>query len=352
MHFSQKVLNWFDHFGRHDLPWQDNPSSYRVWISEIMLQQTQVTTVIPYFERFIKQFPTIQKLAKAPLDEIYHLWAGLGYYARAKNLHRSAQIIVSHHQGKFPSDFDKVLELPGIGRSTAGAILSISQQQRFPILDGNVKRVLSRHFAVSGWPNDLKNMEKLWALSEKTTPKVRVDHYTQAIMDLGATVCTRSKPKCKLCPIASTCQARKLNRVQDFPGTRPKLEKPLKSTSVLMLICERGILLEKRASKGIWGGLWSLPECPVNTNIKEWCQQSFKLTLQKSKQWAAFRHTFTHFHLDIHPVLCHLKTQEKTKVKPNSDLNNNTNYQWHSWKGIQKLGLPAPIKKLLEAVAN
>lgn len=344
MVFSDRLLKWYDKYGRKDLPWQQKLNPYRVWISEIMLQQTQVTTVIPYYQRFMEQFPNIISLAKAPLDDVFRLWAGLGYYARARNLHKAAEIIVAEHRGIFPTNYDAVLSLPGIGRSTVGAILSISTQQRYAILDGNVKRVLCRQFAVSGWPGDPNVTQKLWQLSEKVTPLNRVHHYTQAIMDLGATICTRSKPKCDECPVATTCKAKKLKSVTSYPAARPKVEKPIKATQLLLLTDHKQklILLEKRPQKGIWGGLWSLPECPVDANVEKWCKKIFKLNIQKSTSLPFFRHTFTHYYLDIHPVLCHINQSNK-----HSDIKN---FFWHSLNKTHRLGVPAPIKRLLGCV--
>lgn len=348
MSLSRQILTWFDKHGRHDLPWQKNPTPYRVWVSEIMLQQTQVTTVIDYFERFMKRFPTLDKLANAPLDDVFELWSGLGYYARAKNLHKTAQIIQNDYNGKFPTDFNSVLELPGIGRSTAGAILSISTQQRYPILDGNVKRVLSRHFAVDGWYGNPKTLEKLWEHSETITPKKRVADYTQAIMDLGATVCTRSQPKCTVCPIAKTCEAKKSDRIKFYPMSKPRAKIPTKATAVVMLVSlKHQILLERRPIKGIWGGLWSLPECSLQTNIKEWCAKNFnlKLSTKNIQPWEEFRHTFTHFHLNIHPVLCEIQEPKKPK-------STGLNYQWYTFEKATNLGLPAPIRRLIEKLQN
>lgn len=347
MTFSQKILKWFDKHGRHDLPWQKNLTPYRVWISEIMLQQTQVTTVIDYFEKFMKRFPTLSKLAKAPLDDVFQLWSGLGYYARAKNLHKTAQIIETQYRGKFPTEYDTVLELPGIGRSTAGAILSISTQQRYPILDGNVKRVLSRHFAIDGWTGNPKTLEKLWQHSEKITPKKRIADYTQAIMDLGATVCTRSQPKCTVCPISNSCEAKKCDRVKFYPMSKPKAKIPTKTTTVLMLVSfkHQCILLEKRPIKGIWGGLWSLPECPPQTNVKDWCTKTFKLGLQRTHAWESFRHTFTHFHLNIHPILCEVDNHRKL-------ISTDLKYQWYLIEKAGTLGLPAPIRRLIASLKN
>jgi A/G-specific adenine glycosylase len=352
MSFSQKILKWFDNHGRKDLPWQENITPYRVWVSEIMLQQTQVSTVIPYFLRFMKQFPTIQDLAKASLEEVLRLWSGLGYYARAKNLHNAAKIIQIEHQGIFPQNFLEVVNLPGIGRSTAGAILSISTQQKYPILDGNVKRVLSRYFAVEGLPNDKTVIEHLWHLSEQQTPSRRVHHYTQAIMDLGATLCTRTRPKCEDCPVSKDCQAKALNRVAEFPALKQKTEKPTKSIALLLVMDseQKNVLLEKRPTKGIWGGLWSLPECPVKTDFKKWCPKNFNTAVTKTTAWPAFRHTFTHFHLEIHPIVCQSAAKNNTKLKAlsNRRVNSNANFHWHPITQATTLGLPAPIKPLLE----
>ena len=347
MTLSQKILAWFDQHGRHDLPWQKNPTSYRVWISEIMLQQTQVTTVIDYFERFMKRFPTLATLAQAPLEDVFHLWSGLGYYARAKNLHKAAQMIDTQHQGKFPTDYEAVLALPGIGRSTAGAILAISTEQKYPILDGNVKRVLARHFAVDGFMLDPKTLAKLWQHSEKMMPEKRIKDYTQAMMDLGATVCTRSQPKCTICPIASSCVAKKLDQLKLYPMPKPKAKMPTQSTAVLMLVSRKhqSLLLEKRPIKGIWGGLWSLPECPLQTPIQEWCCKTFKLNLEIIETWEPFRHTFTHFHLNIQPILCLVQdppTQNALGLK----------HKWYPFEKTDTLGLATPIRALIKRLKS
>ncbi len=342
MTFSQKIVRWYNKHGRHDLPWQSNPTSYRVWVSEIMLQQTQVTTVIDYYQKFMRRFPDLSSLANASLDEVMQLWSGLGYYARAKNLHKAAQMIHVEYKGKFPKSFEKVIALPGIGRSTAGAILSLSTKQRYPILDGNVKRVLARHFAIKGAPNDPKVLENLWALSEKVTPFTEVKEYTQAMMDLGATICTRSNPNCKTCPITTSCKAKKLNQIKHFPSKISRKEKTTKATTLLLLVDLKNqrILLEKRKTSGIWGGLWSFPECPVETNLTNWCQETLQLSI-KAFPWEPLQHTFTHFHLNIHPVLCHVKSPATISL-------NDTPLVWHSLHEAKLLGLPAPIKRLLQ----
>lgn len=334
MHFHTRLLKWFDTHGRKNLPWQKKITLYRVWVSEIMLQQTQVTTVIPYFNRFIKQFPTVEHLAKASEDEVMHLWSGLGYYSRARNLHAAAKMIKNEHKGQFPKTLEDCLRLPGIGRSTAGAILSIGTQQPFAILDGNVKRVLSRHFAIAGWPNDPKTTQVLWELSERLLPKKRGHHYTQAIMDLGATVCTRAKPRCHRCPFEKSCQAKADNTIEHYPGKRPKVVKPTRSTQALIVTTPTHVLLEKRPRHGIWGGLWSLPEAPVRKAIKHY--RSIPVT---TKHYAPFRHTFSHFFLDIHPVLC--QTTQSISLP---------NHQWYSWQKLDTVGLPSPIRRLLNQI--
>ncbi len=345
MSFSQKVLKWFDTQGRHDLPWQQNPTPYRVWISEIMLQQTQVSTVIPYFQRFMEHFPDISTLAQAKLDTVLHLWTGLGYYARARNLHKTAKIIGSEFHGNFPTKFEDVLNLPGIGRSTAGAIMTLSLQKRFPILDGNVKRVLCRHFTVEGWSGNALVMQKLWSLSDSVTPTKRVHHYTQAIMDLGATVCTRSKPKCTICPLVDSCAAKKQNTVTLYPNARPTREKPTKKTYFVIMINakENRVLLEKRPSKGIWGDLWSFPECTEESNIAIWIKTHLNLSTKNIEPKIPFRHTFTHYHLDIHPVICKINNQ-KLQIK------NSTKQYWHKIGTEITRGVAAPVKQLLETL--
>ena len=266
--FSTNVLSWFDQHGRKSLPWQQDRSPYRVWISEVMLQQTQVTTVIPYFERFITRFPTLNKLAQADLDDVLNSWAGLGYYARARNLHHAARIIQKDFGGDFPQDFDSVLSLPGIGRSTAGAILSLALDQHHPILDGNVKRVLTRHFSVSGWPGKPSVAKTLWQYSEQLTPKERVANFNQAMMDLGSGICTRTKPVCAHCPLSANCKAYAMNTQAEYPGKKPKKITPVREIQMLLVANESGdILLQRRPPTGIWGGLLSLPEVPTDENI-------------------------------------------------------------------------------------
>ncbi|MBD3609161.1 MAG: A/G-specific adenine glycosylase, partial [Gammaproteobacteria bacterium] len=278
-HFAERLLVWFDQHGRKELPWKSS-DPYRVWISEIMLQQTQVTTVIPYFERFITRFPDIATLAMAKQDEVLHLWTGLGYYARARNLHKAAQIIQQQYQGRFPEDFDQVIALPGIGRSTAGAILAQAMEQRHAILDGNVKRLLSRLYVIEGWPGEKQTENKLWQLAEELTPRQRIADYTQAVMDIGATLCKRSKPDCDHCPFHNHCQARRQGRQAELPHRKPKKDKPVKRCHMLILQDAQGhVLLQQRPPSGIWGGLWSLPECPEDIDILHWSQAPLGLPL-------------------------------------------------------------------------
>ena len=340
--FSAAVLNWFDQHGRKHLPWQQQKTAYNTWISEIMLQQTQVITVIPYYQRFMERFPQVNDLASAPIDEVLHLWTGLGYYARARNLHKAAQQVVRDHNGEFPTDPEQLEALPGIGRSTAGAIASISAGIRAPILDGNVKRVLARFAAVEGWSGTTSVQKELWRLADHYTPHARVGDYTQAMMDLGATLCTRSKPQCQHCPLASDCQALAQNRVNELPHPRPKKVLPEKQT--LMLIVRRGteVLLQQRPPTGIWGGLWSFPETQDLRDLPS----GWRVNLDRVKPLAPLRHTFSHYHLDITPVLVDA-----------SDLHFNTLMEeraslWYNSARPTEIGLAAPVKRLLTSLSN
>ena len=336
--FQQAVLEWYDQHGRKDLPWQQAITPYRVWISEIMLQQTQVQTVIPYFTAFMARFPDVQSLAAAPLDDVLHLWTGLGYYARARNLYRAAQQVVENHDGEFPRGVDALAGLPGIGRSTAGAIASISMDIRAPILDGNVKRVLARFFAVSGWPGEKKVENRLWQLAESLTPACRVRDYTQVMMDLGATVCTRSKPDCGRCPLASDCQARAQQATSEYPGRKPRRIQPVRQTQMLLLENDAGRLaLMQRPASGIWGGLWTPPQCEQRGDISA-CLSALGLRGTGAAQLEPFRHTFSHFHLDITPW--HIR------VAP-AGVAETDQLHWIIPEQPGKIGLPQPVKSLL-----
>ncbi len=334
------LLDWFRLHGRHDLPWQQPRSAYRVWISEIMLQQTQVNTVIPYFERFMQRFPDIAALANADIDEVLHQWTGLGYYARARNLHKAAQQIRDQHHNQFPDNFDDVINLPGIGRSTAAAILAQAFSQRYAILDGNVKRVLTRLHVIEGWPGNKQIESELWELAEQYTPDQELVDYTQAIMDLGATLCKRSKPDCKDCPLASHCQANAQRRQAEFPYSKPKKTMPVKSTCMLVIVDQTSgdILLEQRPPTGIWGGLWSFPECDIDENITHWCEQQLLLNVGKVQSLPALRHTFSHYHLDIQPVRVHATTM---------GIMDSNKHFWYNTRQPDERGLPAPIKTIL-----
>ncbi|MCL4123876.1 UNVERIFIED_CONTAM: hypothetical protein GTU68_036320, partial [Idotea baltica] len=334
---TKALLAWHSKHGRHDLPWQNTTDAYRIWVSEIMLQQTQVATVIPYYQRFMDQFPNVNDLAKAGIDQVLHLWTGLGYYARARNLHKTAQIIANDYQGEFPQTFDQVLALPGIGRSTAGAILAFSQGQHFAILDGNVKRVLARFYEVEGWYGKKHVEKQLWSLSELNTPTDKIQQYTQAIMDFGATLCRRSKPLCVECPLQTKCSAFKNDRVTELPHGKPKTIKPVKQTVMLLVQNDKGeVLLQRRPPAGIWGGLW----CPVETeSIKqESTVNGQAITIDKTLD--VFRHTFSHYHLDITPALARL-TETQHNIAESSE------WIWYNPNSPQQIGLAAPVKKLL-----
>ena len=339
--FPQRLLAWFDDHGRKDLPWQHDPTPYRVWVSEIMLQQTQVATVIDYYHRFMQRFPDVASLARAPIDDVLHLWSGLGYYARGRNLHHSARIIVAEHAGVFPTTLEAVMELPGIGRSTAAAILALAHDQHHAILDGNVKRVLCRFAALDGWPGKTATQQRLWQLAEAYTPQERIGAYTQAIMDLGAGVCRRGRPDCSACPLSEHCRAHALGQERDFPQSRPRKTLPVRTTQMLLLQDNAGqILLQRRPPTGIWGGLWSLPERPDDgVPAERWVRQRFGGTLVGTG--TPLRHTFSHFHLDITPVLARVKDPAPAVLDGDATV-------WYKQGESGRYGLPAPVARLLE----
>ncbi|MDH5359185.1 MAG: A/G-specific adenine glycosylase [Gammaproteobacteria bacterium] len=341
--FSQQLLTWYDRYGRHDLPWKRNPSAYRVWVSEIMLQQTQVATVIPYFERFMQRFPDLLSLATANTDEVLHLWTGLGYYARGRNLHKAAQQIITDHDGVFPVLFEEVIALPGIGRSTAGAILAQAMGQRHAILDGNVKRVLCRYHAIEGWPGERAIEQQLWQLAERHTPSQRLADYTQAIMDLGATLCRRSKPRCQECPIQQGCQAAQQQRQNELPQRKPKKAIPVKNTRMLILTNSEGeVLLQQRPPNGLWGGLWTLPQCDDEAaELKLWVASELGLRLQQITIWPAMRHSFSHYHLDITPILALALPLDNRIMEAGATV-------WYNSQQPDERGLAAPVVRLLQ----
>jgi A/G-specific adenine glycosylase len=342
--FSARLLKWFEKQGRHDLPWQQNRTPYQVWVSEIMLQQTQVVTVIPYFERFIKTFPDIDVLANADLDEVLHHWTGLGYYARARNLHKAAKKIVNECNADFPSSLDDLMSLPGIGRSTAGAIMALAFEQRQPILDGNVKRVLSRYHGIEGWPGKKSVEDKLWSFAELNTPFESVRNYTQAIMDLGATICIRRNPDCDNCPLMMDCFARKYTRQDDFPEKKPKAMTPKRETVFAIIENSQGeILLEQRPASGIWGGLWCFPEFSSEVSISLQIQKKYGLKIKRQIKYKDVKHTFSHFQLMIKPV--HILLEGK--------INRTNDEGMSTWMNLQEgvnIGLPAPVVTMLNEI--
>ena len=339
--FASRVLAWFDRHGRKHLPWQQDPTAYRVWISEIMLQQTQVSTVIPYFERFMRSFPDVVTLADADIDAVLHHWSGLGYYARARNLHKAAELIRDQHAGRFPTAFDDVVALPGIGRSTAGAILALSSGARHPILDGNVKRVLARYHSVAGWPGSTGVANELWSYAEQHTPDTGVAAYTQAMMDLGATVCTRSSPRCDSCPLKDDCTAFAVGRQSEYPGKKPKKAKPARQTRMVMVVAGRELFLERRPPSGIWGGLWSFPELAAGVEIADWCFDVLNCAPEAIGQWDAVHHSFTHFDLEIAPVLVRAG-DGAAKVADSTDR------CWYDLDQPAEIGLAAPVAGLID----
>lgn len=339
--FQDNLLNWFDHSGRKDLPWQQAKSGYSVWVSEIMLQQTQVNTVIPYFQRFMERFPTLKSLAAASQEDVLHLWTGLGYYARGRNLHKAAQAVQTEFQGQFPTSMEHLISLPGIGRSTAAAVLSLAYHQHHAILDGNVKRILSRFFRLDGWPGDPAVIKQLWVLADRVTPKARCAAFNQAMMDLGASLCSRSKPQCQLCPISGDCKAFLSGQTAQYPTARPKKSMPERAYYFLMLINpNQAVLLEKRPSSGIWGGLWVFPQFLDLDEMDVWLKQHQIEMIDPAQFWQPFRHTFTHFHLQVKPV--------KIAVKQLPVNFKHEQYCWYRHDDDQDLGLPTPVLKLLQ----
>ena len=346
--FSEALLAWFDVAGRKHLPWQQQPTPYRVWVSEIMLQQTQVATVIPYYHAFMARFPDLAALAQAPLDEVLHLWTGLGYYARARNLHRAAQQIIEQHRGYFPESMAQVEALPGIGRSTAGAILALSLGQRHPILDGNAKRVLARHFGVEGFPGEPRVARRLWALAEGCTPLDRVAHYTQAIMDLGATLCVRSRPLCAMCPVSDTCIALKNGLQNSLPTPRTKKQRPQRTAVAVLAVRNDGsILLERRPPAGLWGGLWTFPQFEERDEAMQWINMRWRShdeAQQRAIQAApVYRHSFTHFDLSLQPLV--LSVPEPADAIADTDR-----YVWYDPRQPAKIGLTKPAVDLMRLI--
>lgn len=336
-------MTWHAVHGRHDLPWQKTRDPYRIWLSEIMLQQTQVDSVIPYYARFLARFPSLPSLAEAPVDEVLGLWSGLGYYARARNLHKAARMLVEHHGGRFPANAVAIASLPGVGRSTAAAIAAFSFDERVAILDGNVKRVLCRIFGVDGFPGEKAVENRLWALAESLLPETGVGNYIQAQMDLGATLCTRSRPGCERCPFAPECVANREGRVGELPTARPRKALPHRQLRVAVICAEGRILLERRPPAGIWGGMLSLPEiADADIDARAWLGRRFGLSAGNASVLPALRHLFTHFSLDLLPVRLDV-------LAPSGQLHDPA-LVWLAADGLEGAALPTPIRRILASL--
>ena len=342
--FADKLIAWQRVHGRHDLPWQGSREPYRVWLSEIMLQQTQVATVIPYYQRFVARFPDLESLATASQDEVLVYWSGLGYYSRARNLHAAAQRVMSHFNGIFPAHIGDIVSLPGIGRSTAAAIAAFCFGARVAILDGNVKRVLTRQFGIVGYPAEKIIETRLWVLAESLLPVSNVDTYIQALMDMGATCCTRSRPNCEVCPVASTCIALATQQVSTLPTPKPRKAMPHKTARFIILHHAGRIWLQQRPPVGIWGGLWSFPELAMETDVLTTCRDEWQLQIAAMHELPSFRHVFTHFSLMITPqwidiVSLPLIIQESTG-------------RWLSVEDALQAAIPAPVRSILVKIIN
>jgi len=340
--YATRLLSWFDTHGRHDLPWQHPRTPYRVWLSEIMLQQTQVKVVIPYFERFVTALPSVRALGQAPLDRVLALWSGLGYYARARNLHQAAQRCIAEHAGELPRDFSALISLPGIGRSTAGAILAQAWGERFAILDGNIKRVLARHHGIDGWPGQPKVEQRLWTIAQALLPDKRLPDYTQAQMDLGAMVCTRHSPGCLLCPLNADCLALAQGRVDQLPTPKPAKALPERQKIAWLLLDVKGrVLLQRRPPVGIWAGLWSLPEADNEIEADAWLSRHIQSTTN-TQPLSPILHTFSHYRLTLRPW-----QQHPVALAP--AISDNDELRWVTRKALPDYGIPAPVRTLLEA---
>ena len=339
--FPVRLIAWQRRHGRNDLPWQGTTDAYRIWLSEIMLQQTQVGTVIPYYLAFLERFPDVASLAGAEVDVVMRLWSGLGYYSRARNLHRAAGVVVARHGGRFPRQREALETLPGVGRSTAAAIAAFAFAGREAILDGNVKRVLARHFAVAGFPGDARVAAQLWKLAEGLLPARGIARYTQGLMDLGATVCTRA-PVCERCPVGDTCLARAQGAVASYPGSRPPKTVPVREVQMLLLSWRGGVMLEKRPPTGIWGGLWSFPEMGMDEDVAAACQARFGIDVAVAERLPVLKHSFTHFTLRIHPVEC--------RVQGGHRAADGAATAWMSPDDAMSAAVPVPVRKLLQGL--
>ncbi len=343
---SARLLAWHAVHGRHDLPWTRERTPYRVWLSEIMLQQTQVVTVIPYFERFTHVYPNVHALSTAELDAVLHLWTGLGYYSRARNLHATARHLVEYHDGEFPHTLDALVALPGIGRSTAAAILAQAFELPYAILDGNVKRVLARYHAIDGYPGESAVLADLWRLSESHLPQSQVCDYTQALMDLGATLCTRSRPRCNACPLAADCLALATARQHELPARRPRRETPTKATIFLVIENDEGaVLLQRRPAHGVWGGLWGFPEIDTDSEATPVMAGLGLPAFSQAGELASFTHMFTHFKLNIRTL--HLRVSQCA-----GEVAENDQRCWYDATGTSRIGLSAPVVRLLRELSE
>ena len=340
--FAGRLLVWFDASGRHDLPWQHPRTPYRVWLSEVMLQQTQVRVVVPYFERFVAALPDVRALADASVDEVFALWSGLGYYARARNLHAAAKLCVERHGGELPRGFDALVALPGIGRSTAGAILAQAWGERFAILDGNVKRVLCRVHGIDGWPGTPAVEKRLWDIAQAQLPDARLADYTQAQMDFGATLCTRADPACVLCPLQGECVALREDRVRELPTPKPVKPLPERHALVFVLRDARDrVLLQRRPQAGVWAGLWSLPEAGDHAAARDWFEANIAGDYDAARALAPIDHGFTHYRFAMQPL-------EWREVALRDGVRDNDSLRWIARAELASLGIPAPVRKLLE----
>ena len=339
--FAARLIRWHKRHGRHDLPWQNTRDPYRVWLSEIMLQQTQVATVLPYYRRFLDRFPQLATLAASPVEDVMALWSGLGYYARARNLHACAQAVIGAHQGKFPGDPDVIAGLPGIGRSTANSIATFCFGAQAPIMDGNVKRVLCRAFGIEGFPGGAAVQKRLWALAGELMPKRDGATYNQAQMDLGAMVCTRAKPRCDACPLADICVVRATGRTAELPERKPRATIPQREATLLVLLHEQRVLLEARPPAGIWGGLLSLPELPVGAKASEWTAQRYACRVITVSPAPTLDHAFSHFRLRISPLLMDVEPRT-VAMEPG--------LSWTALDALANAALPAPVRRILEAL--
>jgi A/G-specific adenine glycosylase len=340
--FAERIIAWQRTHGRHDLPWQRTRDPYRIWLSEVMLQQTQVGAAIPYYERFVARFPGIASLAAASEDEVLRLWAGLGYYARARNLHSAARAIARDYAATFPREHSAVCALPGVGRSTASAICVFAYGERHAILDGNVKRVLARHFGVVGYPGEKRVEAALWERSERLVPDRDTESYTQGLMDLGAGICLRRRPRCAECPVGATCVAHRDDRIAELPSPRPARPRPERSTTMVILARHGELMLEKRPAPGVWGGLWCFPEVD-GARVREECLGRYGVEVTGLQQMAAIEHGFTHFRLRILPVLA--------TVKPVHALQESGRL-WLTPEDALGAAVPVPVKRILKALAR